>query len=108
MAFTIDTAADGHAVVHADGELDVGNAPELRKAVAAALDARPALVVDLAAVTFMDSVSLGVLIGAYNRARENGGAFAVVCTDERVRRIFRITGLDQVFTIVDSLEAATP
>ncbi|WP_433617770.1 STAS domain-containing protein [Dactylosporangium sp. CA-139114] len=105
MAFTIDTAG-GHGVVRAEGELDVGNAPELRDAITAALDARPSLVVDLAAVTFMDSVSLGVLIGAYNRAREAGGGFAVVCADERVARIFRITGLDQVFTIAATVEAA--
>ncbi|MFI5910104.1 STAS domain-containing protein [Dactylosporangium sp. NPDC051541] len=123
MTFTVGTAGGGHGgggeregdgggrggehgVVRAEGELDVGNAPELRVAVNAALDAHPTLVVDLTAVTFMDSVSLGVLIGAYNRAREAGGAFVVVCTDERVGRIFRITGLDQVFTIVASPEAA--
>ncbi|WP_426503772.1 STAS domain-containing protein [Dactylosporangium sp. McL0621] len=106
MAFTIGTVG-GHGVVRAEGELDVGNAQELRAAVNAALDVQPGLVVDLAGVTFMDSVTLGVLIGAYNRARAGGGAFAVVCTDERVGRIFRITGLDQVFTIVGSLEAAS-
>ncbi|WP_433075658.1 STAS domain-containing protein [Dactylosporangium sp. CA-052675] len=105
MAFTIDTVG-GHGVVRAEGELDVANAPELRDAIAAALDARPSLVVDLAAVTFMDSVSLGVLIGAYNRAREAGGGFAVVCADERVGRIFRITGLDQVFIIAATVDAA--
>jgi anti-sigma B factor antagonist len=106
VAFAIGTVG-GHGVVHAEGELDVGNAPQLREAVSAALDAHTTLVVDLTAVTFMDSVSLGVLIGAYNRAREGGGALAVVCTDDRVRRIFRITGLDKVFTLVDSLSAAS-
>ncbi|GAA3453079.1 STAS domain-containing protein [Dactylosporangium matsuzakiense] len=107
MGFEIGTLSGGHGVVHAEGELDVGNAAELRAAVNAALDVQPTLVVNLAAVTFMDSVTLGVLIGAYNRARGAGGAFVVVCTDERVGRIFRITGLDQVFVIVDSLEAAS-
>jgi len=106
VAFTTGTAG-GHGIVHAEGELDVGNAPQLREAVNAALDAQPTLVVDLSGVTFMDSVTLGVLIGAYNRAREAGGAFAVVCADERVRRIFRLTGLDQVFIIVGSVEAAS-
>ncbi|MFG2041102.1 STAS domain-containing protein [Dactylosporangium sp. NPDC048998] len=105
MAFTIDTVG-GHGVVRAEGELDVGTAAQLREAVGAAQDAHPGLVVDLSAVTFMDSVTLGVLIGAYNRARETGGGLAVVCTDERVRRVFRITGLDKVFALFDTVEAA--
>ena len=106
MAFTIDSAG-GHGVVRARGELDIGNAPQLRDTVNAALEKYPRLVVDLSAVTFMDSVTLGVLIGAYNRVREQGGALAVVCTDERVRRVFRITGLDTVFALFDTVEAAT-
>ncbi|MFD0576783.1 STAS domain-containing protein [Dactylosporangium darangshiense] len=105
MAFTIDTVG-GHGIVRAEGELDVGNAPQLREAVGAALDQHQRLVVDLSAVTFLDSVTLGVLIGAYNRARETGGALAVVCTDERVRRVFRITGLDKVFAMYETVEAA--
>jgi anti-sigma B factor antagonist len=106
VTFTTGTVGR-HGVVHAAGELDVGNAAGLREAVNAALDERPTLIVDLIAVTFMDSVTLGVLIGAYNRAREAGGALAIVCTDGRVRRIFHLAGLDQVFTIVESIEAAT-
>ncbi|WP_432971913.1 STAS domain-containing protein [Dactylosporangium sp. CA-233914] len=105
MAFTIGTIG-GHGVVHAEGELDVGNAPQLREAVNAALDAQPTLVVDLSNVSFMDSVTLGVLIGAFNRSREAGGGLAVVCTDERVRRIFRITGLDMVFALHGTVESA--
>jgi anti-sigma B factor antagonist len=105
VAFTIDTVG-GHGLVRAEGELDVGNAAQLREAVAAAQDGHHTLIVDLTAVTFLDSVSLGVLIGAYNRARESGGALAVVCTDARVHRVFRITGLDKVFAFYDSVDAA--
>ncbi|MEV6930514.1 STAS domain-containing protein [Dactylosporangium sp. NPDC051485] len=105
MAFTIGSAG-GHGVVRAEGELDVGNAPALREAVGTALDQHATLVIDLTAVTFMDSVTLGVLIGAYNRTRETGGGLAVACTDDRVRRVFRITGLDKVFALYDTVEAA--
>jgi anti-sigma B factor antagonist len=105
VAFTIDTVG-GHGVVRAEGELDVGTAAQLREAVNAALDAHDRLVVDLSAVTFLDSVTLGVLIGAYNRTREAGGAFAVAVGDERVLRVFRITGLDKVFAMFATVEAA--
>jgi anti-sigma B factor antagonist len=105
VAFTIE-AVGGHGVLRAEGELDVGTAAQLREAVAAALDAHDRLAVDLSAVTFLDSVTLGVLIGAYNRTKESGGALAVVVTDDRVRRVFRITGLDKVFAMFDSVESA--
>ncbi|WP_432824961.1 STAS domain-containing protein [Dactylosporangium sp. CA-092794] len=105
MSFTIDTVG-GHGLVRAEGELDVANAPQLREAVTAALDGHRTLIVDLSAVTFLDSVTLGVLIGAYNRTRETGGRLAVVCPDERVRRLFRITALDKVFALYDTVDAA--
>jgi anti-sigma B factor antagonist len=105
VAFTINTIG-GHGVVRAEGELDVGTAAQMRETVSAALDEHDRLVVDLSAVTFLDSVTLGVLIGAYNRTKDGGGALAVVVTDERVRRVFRITGLDKVFAMYETLEAA--
>jgi anti-sigma B factor antagonist len=105
VTFTVETVG-GHGIVRAEGELDVGNAPELRQAVNAALEEHNTLIVDLSAVTFLDSVTLGVLIGAYNRTRETGGAIAVVWTDDRVHRVFRITGLDKVFALFGSVEAA--
>lgn len=106
MAFTSSTVGR-HGLVRADGELDVGNAPELRRIVDAALDEPTGtLIIDLSAATFMDSTTLGVLIGAYNRLRESGGALAVVCPDERIRRVFRITGLDKVFTLYDAVDEA--
>lgn len=105
MAISIGTAGP-HGLVRPEGELDVGTAAQLREAVNAALDGHGTLVVDLSAVTFLDSVTLGVLIGAYNRTREAGGGLAVVCADEHVRRIFRITALDTVFSLYDSVEAA--
>ncbi|GAA2632574.1 anti-sigma factor antagonist BldG [Dactylosporangium fulvum] len=94
-------------MVTAEGELDVSTSPELRRTVNAALDqGNGTLIVDLSAVTFMDSTTLGVLIGAYNRLRETGGGLAVVCPDDRVRRVFRITGLDKVFHLFDTVDSA--
>lgn len=106
MAFTISTFS-GHSVVRADGELDVSTAPELRQTITTALDEGDGkVVIDLTAVTFMDSTTLGVLIGAHNRVREIGGALGLVCSDERVRRVFSITGLDKVFTLHDTVPDA--
>ncbi|WP_238013618.1 STAS domain-containing protein [Dactylosporangium sp. AC04546] len=105
MAFSISTVG-GHGLVTADGELDVSTSAEFRRTVNTVLDdGDGTLVIDLSAVTFMDSTTLGVLIGAYNRVRDAGGSLAVVCPD-RIRRVFRITGLDQVFRLCDTVESA--
>jgi anti-sigma B factor antagonist len=106
MTFSISTF-NGLSVVRADGELDVSTAPQLRQTITTALDdGGGTVIVDLTTVTFMDSTTLGVLIGAHNRVRETGGALGLVCPDDRIRRVFRITGLDKVFTLYDTVPAA--
>ncbi|MDO8986896.1 MAG: STAS domain-containing protein, partial [Coriobacteriia bacterium] len=62
--------------------------------------------VDLEQVGFIDSSGLGVLVGGLRRAKENSGAIRLVCSRENILKIFRITGLDKVFPIFDTLEHA--
>jgi hypothetical protein len=66
---------------------------------------RPCVVVDLSRVSFIDSSGLGVLVGALKRVRERG-ALSLVCPEPRVRRVFEITGLTQVFPMYNGLEEA--
>ncbi len=65
------------------------------------------LVVDLTAVTFLDSTALGVLVGVYRRLADRGGGPAVVRASETQRRIFHITPLDTIIPIFPSLADAT-
>ena len=100
-------AGDGVHVVAVTGEIDLFTAPEFKQRVSAPIDAgRTRLVVDLTATTFIDSSSLGVLIGAHRRLRRLNGTLVIVCSGEAILKTFRITGLDGVFTLVDTLEAA--
>jgi anti-sigma B factor antagonist len=95
-------------VLAVGGEIDVHTAPQLRGAVTELLDRGvAALVVDLEAVQFLDSTGLGVLVEAHQAVSEAGGTLDVVCSSERLLKVFTITGLAQVFTIHDSVEAAT-
>lgn len=82
------------------GEVDVHTGPVLRARIAGLLDlGRRRLVVDLAAVDFLDSTGLAALVAGLNRAREVGGSLTLVCPQERLLRLLRITGLDDVFVI---------
>jgi anti-sigma B factor antagonist len=94
-------------VVAVTGEIDLFTAPEFKQRVSAPIDAgRSHIVVDLSATTFIDSSSLGVLIGAHRRLKLRGGSLVVVCDNEAIVKTFRITGLDGVFTLVPSLDDA--
>jgi anti-sigma B factor antagonist len=100
-------AGPGVAVVAVQGEADLHTAHELRSAIADAIDGGATkLVVDLSDTTFIDSMTLGVLLGAVKRLRPAGGRVSVVCTDANIRRIFEITLLDRVFSLHESREAA--
>ena len=94
-------------VVTVRGEIDLFTAPEFKQHVSAPIDAGVAnVVVDLSRTTFIDSSSLGVLIGAHRRLKLRGGSLVIVCDSETIVKTFRITGLDGVFTLVGSLDDA--
>jgi anti-sigma B factor antagonist len=101
------------AVITLRGELDAHDAPRLREAFTSALgelgetgEAEPRLVLDLTGVAFMDSTALGAVVGALRRVREAGGDMPVVLPDTPARRIFEITGLDQVLSVYPTRAAA--
>lgn len=107
--FEIDDrlVGDDTHVVAVSGEIDLFTAPEFKQRVSAPIDeGRRHVIVDLTATTFIDSSSLGVLIGAHRRLRRHEGRLVIVCTHDAILKTFRITGLDSVFTIVDTLEDA--
>jgi len=97
----------GRTVVEVGGEIDVYTAPKLRETLVSLVDAgQYELVVDLERVEFLDSTGLGVLVGGLKRVRTHDGSLSLVCTQERLLKIFRITGLTKVFPIHDSVAAA--
>ena len=97
----------GLGVVSLSGEVDIYTAPQFKECLLELIDTGvDKLVVDLSGVTFIDSTALGVLIGGVRRVRTAGGAMALVVTNRAVERVLSITGLDRVFTIHATREAA--
>jgi len=98
---------DDTHVLAVTGEIDLFTAPEFKQRMSALIDAgRSRIVVDLTQTTFIDSSSLGVLIGAHRRLKLRGGALLVVCDSEAIAKTFKITGLDGVFTLAASVDDA--
>jgi anti-anti-sigma factor len=92
---------DGGVVVIASGEIDLATSPELRKALLDPQANAKTVVLDLRAVTFIDSSGLGVIVGQQKRARESGDGFAVATAGaSAVERILELSGLVRVLDIV--------
>src|SRR6185369_9593233 len=97
-----------HLVLEVGGEIDVYTAPKLRERLVEMVNSgHRHVVVDLNRVEFLDSTGLGVLVGAHRRLRAREGSLNLVCPHERLLKVFRITGLDNVFDIHRSVEDAT-
>jgi anti-sigma B factor antagonist len=100
-------AGSDEFVVLVQGEVDLYTAPELKAELSRLADeGARRIVVDLTRTTFIDSTTLGVLLGAVRRLRPVNGELAIVCADTNIRRIFEITLLDRVLAIHGSLAEA--
>ncbi|CAL9345512.1 MULTISPECIES: STAS domain-containing protein [unclassified Streptomyces] len=84
------------------GDLDHSNAQQLRRAAAGAVvSAGLMLVVDLGELGFCDSSGITALIAVRNHVVAAGAGLILVAVPETLRRLLRLTGLDQVFDIRD-------
>lgn len=85
----------GHVTLRVSGELDIGSAGDLERAMRRAerSDCRE-LLLDLGGLRFIDSTGLRLIISAQGRAEEGGWGFALIPGPEQVHRVFRIAGLE--------------
>ena len=118
MNFDIKTEplSDDAFVIALAGEVDLYTAPEFKQQLLDVIGkGAKNVIVDFTNTTFIDSTTLGVLVGGVKRLRSNDGQLSLVCSDRNITKIFEITGLDRVFTIyptreeaVDQLQASGP
>ncbi|HEX5294854.1 MAG TPA: anti-sigma factor antagonist [Streptosporangiaceae bacterium] len=97
----------GELVAELTGELDCYSGPSFREfLISAANMGFLNLILSLDEVEFLDSTGLGIVIGAFRRSTVNSGSFGLVCSHERLAKIFRITGLSKIFGVYDSVPEA--
>ena len=89
------------------GELDLGTVRPLKEAAeTASANGYRTLVFDLTRLDFIDSSGLHVLAGAQRAMKAKQGDAYVVCSSANLMRIFELTGLDHLLTIVPTRDAA--
>ncbi|WP_130863477.1 STAS domain-containing protein [Bacilliculturomica massiliensis] len=94
----LNEMTDDILIARLEGELDHHSAAEVRSAIDETLDAFCGrhLIFCFEKVSFMDSAGIGVVMGRYNKVRENGGMVFVTDCSEYVERILSMAG---IFTI---------
>lgn len=97
----LDTRSEhGYLIVTPRGEIDLGTVETFRELLTELfIQGRVHLLVDLDDTTFFDSLAFGALVGARRKAQVFNGSLGIVCSNPRLLGLFRITGLDRVFTI---------
>ena len=98
---------DGTEVVTVEDETGTCTAPRLRELLIDLVSQGSyQLVVNLDKVGFLDSTGLGVLVGGLRRVRAHDGSLDLVCTQQRILKILKITGLTEVFGIYQTVDQA--
>ena len=108
MDLDVETGTVGDAsLLPLRGEIDVYTAPRLRQAIIDLVEGGATrIVVDMERVDFLDSTGLGVLVGGLKRVKMKEGSLSIVTTQDKILKIFDITGLNKAFPIHGTLEDA--
>jgi anti-anti-sigma factor len=99
MSLEIACGADSTTVVVV-GDVDMASTDLFEEAMDRLGSELRKLVVDLGGVTFIDSTGLSMLVRLHRACVANGGSLVVVAPSEPARRLFEISKVDEVLTIV--------
>jgi anti-sigma B factor antagonist len=104
---TEQTPDDVTHVITVSGEIHVSTAQEFAQALESAIArGRPAVVLDLTGVEFIDSTGLSVLLNGLRGVLRRQGRLALAISNPTVMRLFEITRLDTTFDIEPTLQDA--
>jgi anti-sigma B factor antagonist len=100
------SARDGHVVVALRGELDLSGAAGVEAAITAVVVPGQSLIIDMAALDFMDCASLRALLRVQGLARSGGGDVVLAAPQRNARRFLMLAGQDHAFGVHPDVEAA--
>ncbi|MGZ4353527.1 MAG: STAS domain-containing protein [Gaiellaceae bacterium] len=99
-------AGDSAYVVTVGGELDLYSSPRLAAELGALTADAAEVVLDLTAVTFMDSTALGAILASARLLRDAGGRLSLVASGASTRKLLALVGVDRVLPVYETAERA--
>ena len=98
---------DGIPVVSITGDVDLESSPKLREFLKPKSAKKvPALLLDFTAVNYIDSSGLATLIEYYQGVQSYKGKLALACLSPRVKNVFEIVRLEQIFSLHPDIPTA--
>ena len=94
-----------YKIIRLSGDVDLHSSPKAREAILDCLKQKLPLLVELSAVTYMDSSGVASLVEGYQTAKKQGLEFGLVAVAQSAMNVLRLARLDKVFPIHVSLEA---
>lgn len=103
-----ETGSDELLVLKPVGRLDSSTTPAVQDRVMAVLARRPRhLVIDFAALDYVNSSGLRVMLLAAKKLKQDGGRFTLCAMQPKVREVFEISGFHKIIEIVADIESCT-
>lgn len=91
-------------IVHLSGDVDMHSSPAVRQGILDCLRQKNALLVELSAVTYMDSSGVASLVEGFQVAKKQGTEFGLAAVAQPVMNVLKLARLDKVFPIHASVE----
>ena len=105
LTVRVEDSPDGAAIVVLSGELDLGTVPRMESPLLEQLRQRPAVLVDLSALNFIDSSGIGALIRAKRNANGTPIGF-LIGAGSQVESVFGVAGLGEALPLFSDRQAA--
>lgn len=97
----------GTPILQIEGEIDLHASPALRAELHSYVEAKtPTLLIDFTGVRYIDSSGLATLIEYVRDSKGFAGKFALFGLQPKVKMVFELVRLNELFTIAESKEAA--
>lgn len=107
MEYTIERREGNRAVISLQGRLDANSVQPLKDALTTAIaGGSTQLVVDMSAVSFIDSSGLSAFVTAFRLLREKNGILVLCRVGPQVKVALTQTRLSQVFPVYDDVDSA--
>jgi anti-sigma B factor antagonist len=91
---------NAETIVFVGGEIDAYTAPKLKEELFALAEGQNrSIIVSLKDVSYLDSTGLGVFIGLFKQIETNNGELKLINLSDRLKRLFEITGLNNIISI---------
>ncbi len=105
MAYEVRSQGDT-TIVALSGDVDLDSSPKVRTVLLESVREKRGVLVEMSAVSYIDSSGVASLVEAYQTARNGSTTFALVAVSDAAMRVLELARLDRVFSIHASVTDA--